>query len=410
VQDKWQVTPTLTLNYGVRWDAQFMPETVDPATTAYAAFLADARFPSDGTIPNQWKQFQPRVGAAWDVRGDGRSVARASAGIFYARQNMLSQVGSVTTNGIQQKSDYRNTAFTAFADMPPWPNLLAPSAVPPGTFPLFTGIRVFDRDYQNPRIYSINFAFEQEVAPDWAFYTDVTWTKGVHLTRFLNYNVHGTGVAAVQPPTRDTTTYTGANPFEPELGDVFVTNSSGEGQYQGVTFGVRKRLSRKYQLEANYVISKDEDDDSNERDPFTDRSFNFYDLGRDYGPSDRDIRHKFNFFSYVEAPGRVIVNVRIQARTAQPITSSPRVLDGNDRGRNWDRKDNAYFSLDWRLQRPFRFGRSYEIIPIVEMFNTFNNANNVNPLSTPALFNFDGFLRQGVGDPRQMQIAVRFLF
>jgi hypothetical protein len=32
------------------------------------------------------------------------------------------------------------------------------------------------------------------------------------------------------------------------------------------------------------------------------------------------------------------------------------------------------------------------------MFNTFNNANNVNPLSTPALFNFDGFLRQGVGD------------
>ena len=46
----------------------------------------------------------------------------------------------------------------------------------------------------------------------------------------------------------------------------------------------------------------------------------------------------------------------------------------------------------------------------VEMFNTFNNANNVNPLTTVALFNFDGFLRQGVGDPRQMQIAVKFVF
>ncbi len=410
VQDKWLVTPTLTLNYGIRWDAQFMPATVDPATTAFAFLLNDARFPSDGTIPSQWKQFQPRVGAAWDARGDGTSVVRASAGVYYARQNMLSQVGSVTTNGIQQKSDFRNTAFTAFADMPTWPNLLAPSAVPPGTFPAFTGIRVFDRDYRNPRIYSANVAFEQQVAPDWAVYADFTWTKGVHLTRFLNYNVHGTGVAAAQPPTRDTTTYTGANPFEPELGDVFVTNSSGKGLYKGATFGVRKRLSQKYQLEANYVLSKDEDDDSNERDPFTDRSFNFYDLGQDYGPSDRDIRHKFNFFSYAEVPGGVVVNVRIQARTAQPITSSPRVLDGDDRGRNWDRKDNAYFSLDWRLQRPFRFGRSYEIIPIVEMFNTFNNANNVNPLSTPALFNFDGFLRQGVGDPRQMQIAIRFLF
>ena len=46
--------------------------------------------------------------------------------------------------------------FVGFADMPVWPNLLAPSAVPPGTFPLFTGVRVFDRDYQNPQIISIN--------------------------------------------------------------------------------------------------------------------------------------------------------------------------------------------------------------------------------------------------------------
>ena len=44
------------------------------------------------------------------------------------------------------------------------------------------------------------------------------------------------------------------------------------------------------------------------------------------------------------------------------------------------------------------------------MFNTFNNDNNINPLSTPALFDFNGFLRVGVGDPRQVQLAVKFLF
>jgi Carboxypeptidase regulatory-like domain len=410
IQDKWQVTPRVTLNYGLRWDAQLMPSTVDPKTTAYAQFLSDPRFPSDGTIPDQWKEFQPRVGLAWDLKGNGKSVIRASGGIFYARQNMLSQVGSVTTNGIQQKTDYRDTSFTSFADMPVWPNLLAPSAVPPGTFPLFTGVRVFDRNYKNPRIYSFNVAYEQEVAPDWAVYFDFTYAKGKDLTRFLNINVHGSGVAAVQPPTRDTTTYTGDNPFNPQLGDVFVTNSLGKGLYRGATFGVRKRFSQKYQLEANYVLSKDEDDDSNERDPFTDRSFNFYDLSLDYGPSDRDIRHKFNFFTYAQLPSQFLLNIRVQGRTAQPITTSPRVLDGVDRGRNWDRKDNAYFSLDWRLQRPFRFSGRYELIPLIEMFNTFNNANNVNPLSTPALFNFDGFLRQGVGDPRQLQFAVKFVF
>ncbi len=410
IQDRWQMRNGLTLDYGLRWDAQLMPETVDPKTTAYAALLNDPRFPSDGTIPDQWKQFQPRLGFVWDVGEKGTTVVRGSAGLFYARQNMLSQVGSVTTNGIQQKSDFRNSGFVSFADMPVWPNLLAPSASPAGTFPLFTGVRVFDRDYKNPEIISLNAGFERQLAPSLAMYADFTYAKGRHLTRFLNYNAHGTGVAANQPPTRDATIYTGGNPFEPQLGDVFVTNSRGRSSYRGFTVGLRKRYSQRYQFEANYVLSKDEDDDSNERDPFTDRSFNFYDLSLDYGPSDRDIRHKFNFFTYAQLPQQLLVNVRIQARTAQPITTSPRVLNGDDRGRNWDRKDNEYFSLDWRVQRAFKLGGDYQIIPSIEMFNTLNNANNVNPLSTPALFNFDGFLRQGVGDPRQLQLAVKFTF
>ncbi|HET7698256.1 MAG TPA: carboxypeptidase regulatory-like domain-containing protein [Vicinamibacterales bacterium] len=410
IQDKWQAGGGVTIDYGLRWDAQLMPDTVDPSTTAYAHLLNDPRFPSNGTIPDQWKQFQPRAGFAWDVNQDGRTLLRASAGVYYARQNMLSQVGSVTTNGIQQKSDFRDSSFTAFADMPVWPNLLAPSAVPAGTFPLFTGVRVFDRNYRNPRIYNFSSGFERELAPSVAAYLDFTVAKGVNLTRFLNYNAHGTAPAASQPATRDATTYTGGNPFEPRLSDVFVTTSRGRGLYRGLTAGIRKRFSQRYQLEANYVLAKDEDDDSNERDPFTDRSFNFYDLSLDYGPSDRDIRHKFNFFAYAELPRHLLVNIRMQGRTAQPITSSPRVLNNTDRGRNWDRKDNEYFSLDWRLQRPFRAGASVRIIPSLEMFNTFNNANNVNPLSTPALFNFDGFLRQGVGDPRQVQLAVKVTF
>jgi hypothetical protein len=116
-----------------------------------------------------------------------------------------------------------------------------------------------------------------------------------------------------------------------------------------------------------------------------------------------------NFFTNAELAWKLLVNARIQGRTAQPITTSPRVLNGDDRGRNWDRKDNDFFSFDWRLQRPFPVG-GVEIIPSIEMFNTFNNANNINPLSTAGLFNFDGFLRQGVGDPRQVQLAVRMTF
>jgi outer membrane receptor protein involved in Fe transport len=409
VQDKWQPTPNLTLNLGLRWDAQYMPETIDPRTTAYAFALGDPSFPSDGDIPDQGFQLQPRFGFAWDVKGDARSVLRGSAGIYYARQNMLSQVGSVTTNGVQQQTIFRQSfPFATFADMPVWPNVLTPAPVAPGEFPLFSGVRVFDRDYENPRTYTVNLAYEQELAADWAAYIDLTAAWGRNLTRFLNYNVANPVCCDAGAGTGNKYAYLGS-PFGPQLGEVMVATSLGESFYRGATIGVRKRFSRGYQIEANYVLSKDEDDDSNERDPFTDRSFNFFDHELDYGLSDRDIRHKFNFYGYGEFWG-FRGNARIQARSAQPITPNPRSLNGVDRGRNTLRKDNAFFSFDWRLMRPFRVGKDAELIPMIEMFNTFNNENNINTVSTPALFNFDGFLRLGIGDPRQLQLAIKLVF
>jgi Carboxypeptidase regulatory-like domain/TonB-dependent Receptor Plug Domain len=409
VQDSWQMRPNVTLNYGLRWDAQTMPETVDPATTAYGPFLNDPSFPSDGTIPSQWAMWQPRLGLAWDVQGDGRSLLRASWGVYYARQNMLSQVQSVTTNGIQQQTIFLNTAIiSSGVPGPVWPNVTSPAPLPEGQFPLFAGVRVFHRDYENPRISAYNVAYEQEVATGWAAYVDFIWNEGNNLTRFLDYNRTAPVCCDAGPNTGNKFTY--SRLWAPQLDEVMVTNSRGESRYRGLTLGVRKRLSSGFQLEGNYVLAKDEDHDSNERDPFTDRSFDFFDLEKDWGPADRDIRHKLNFFGYFTIPHGFWANVRMQYRGPQPITANPRMLNGTDRGRNGERKDNEFFTLDWRLARPFRFGLRYELTPILEMFNTFNNANNINPLSTPALFNFDGFLRTGVGDPRQVQLAVKFVF
>ncbi|HET8648350.1 MAG TPA: TonB-dependent receptor [Vicinamibacteria bacterium] len=395
VQDTWKPDAKWTVNYGLRWDAQFMPETVDPASTAYAQFIGDPRFPSDGTIPDQLKQIQPRLGVAWDVGGDGRSVVRASAGLFYARQNMLSQVGSVTANGLQQQTVVRGL-FTGLVPgvlpMPVWPNILPVDPVPAGQFPLFTGVRVFDKDYQNPRIIQANLAYERELARDWSGYVDLTWAQGRHLTRFINVNRGDRGA-----------------PFSPALGDVFVASSIGKSEYLGGTVGLRKRFSRGFQMEANYVLASDKDDDSNERDPFTDRSFDPFDFSKDYGYSDRDIRHKLNLYGYGEFAG-FRGNVRVQARSAQPITPDPRVVNGVDLGRNTARKDNKFFSLDWRLSRPFKLGQRAELIPTIEMFNTLNNTNNINTVSTPPLLDFSGFLRLGVGDPRQVQLSAKLTF
>jgi hypothetical protein len=389
VQDKWQVRPNFTLSYGLRWEAQIFPKpVVPPSQTAYASLLSNPRFPSDGTLHSPKKEFQPRLGFAWDLSKTCKSVLRASAGIYYGRQNMLSQVGSITDNGVQQfgifcNSSFAFTCFGAATGPPTWPGI---QTVPPsGGIPFGASVRVFSKDYANPRIYTLNAQFEQQIASDLSLYFDFTHSKGVHLTRFLNYARTG---------------------LFPTLGDVFVTSAVGKSLYNGFTVGMRKRLSKRYQFEWNYTLAKDKDDDSNERDPFTDRSFDINNLQLDYALSDRDIRHKFNFFSFVEMPAGFEGTFRLQARGAQPITPAVRTATN----RNTLRKDNKYFSFDWRLQRPIKFGERFALIPIIEMFNTFNNKNNINPLSTPGLFNFDGFLRTGVGDPRQLQLAVKFTF
>jgi outer membrane receptor for ferrienterochelin and colicin len=403
-QDKWQIWPNFTLNYGLRWEAQIFPKPiVNPQDTAYGIFLSDPRFPSDGTLPSDKKMFQPRLGFAWDIASNGKSVLRASYGIYNARQNMLSQVGSITTNGVQQQTLFANTdnIRQGFTAAPVWPGLLTPAASSctgsRGTnpFPCFSGVRVFDRDYENPDIYTANFAFEQEIAPDWALYFDFTYSRGIHLTRFLNFGRKGF--------------------VQPYLDETMVTTSIGRSKYSGFTAGIRKRFSRKFQLEANYVLSRDKDDDSNERDPFTDRSFDVNNPGLDYALSDRDIRNKFNFFAHFELPWKFEFTPRVQARTGQPATPATRTATN----RNTLRKDNKYFSFDWRLSRVFNLTETVELIPQIEMFNTFNNDNFINSLSgagnqnsvtAPSLFNFDGFLRQGIGDPRQLQLSIRLKF
>jgi hypothetical protein len=453
-QDQWQVTPNFTLNYGLRWEAQIFPDPViPPANTAYGVNLTNPAFPSNGTLPNQKEMFQPRIGFAWNLFGNGKSVLRASWGIYNGRQNMLTQVGAITTNGVQQQEIVALTGFNSAGGNPPtYPNTVPIPTLAPGSFPFQAGVTVFSKDYANPRIYTTNVAFEQELARDWSGYLDVTISKGVHLTRFINPNVSpdtsamalahchaafpfSSAVAVIPPGVcigsgSDAAAYTGPAPFG-NLGTITDTVSSAKSLYRGATIGIRKRFSQRFQMEANYTISEDLDDDSNERDPFTFRYGNLFALSREYSFSDRDERHKFNFWTYGNLPAGFNGDVRMQAHSPQPVTdntlgtgtgapcsvnnSGSRFVAGPggtviDCGRNHLSKGNGYFSFDWRLARPFKFGDRFALIPQIEMFNTFNNANNVHSSAAPVLFNFDGFLREGVGDPREAQLSLRFTF
>jgi Carboxypeptidase regulatory-like domain len=100
-QDAWRVTPKLTVNYGLRAEQQYNPDP-DISNTDLVNLVRNAQFPRNGNkgfdpsqIPDSGWQFGPRLGFAYDPAGDGKTVVRGFAGVYYARTPLLLLADSI---------------------------------------------------------------------------------------------------------------------------------------------------------------------------------------------------------------------------------------------------------------------------------------------------------------------------
>ncbi len=420
VQDIWQPLPNLTIQAGLRWEAQIEPDPITPASQVFfAGFIGKTvngqTFPSDGNIPSDKKMWQPRVGVSFDPWNDGKTVFRGNFGLFYARIPGLVLASTRSTNGsIGQEIDRGviagNTPAPAFTELIPTAGLGTPDH--PGVF-------VTDRDFQNPRTAAASGSIEREVIPGLAMLFKYNYAKTTHLTRFVNRNA-----AELGAPWSTGLGADGKN----GLGNLTTVESTAQSKYWGWTFGVTKRFSDRVGFQANYTYSKDKSDDDNERDPFTLRYAKIHEdpsdpnaeFSKEWSYSDRDQRHRLNAYLLWLAPGEVALNFRYSYRSAQPLdvtaagvpTVSPQDRinpDGTITRRNLGRKGNQFSSLDLRISRLFDVA-GLTIEPSVEAFNLFNAKNTKKPAVTNLVFNFDGTVQEGSGDPRQFQVGVRVSF
>jgi Carboxypeptidase regulatory-like domain/TonB-dependent Receptor Plug Domain len=440
LQDSWQATPNLNVQYGLRWDAQRQPDPItDPDEVFYAPFIGQTvggvEFPSDGNIPSDTTMIQPRFGLSFNPGGDGRKVLRANAGLFYGRVPGLTLASSRSTNGSRGQTIFRSNAVNFDGCLPVYPNLLEARCI--GT-PDHPDVFVFDEDFENPRTLSAALSWEQEVISDYAVLVKYNYAKGEHITRFTNgndpllWNGAPAGCTFACGPFSNGLGAGGTN----GIGVLTVVSSTAKSLYQGITLGVTKRPSNNVQFQAFYTYSKDESDDDNERDPFSFRYAKITDLDAEYGYSDRDQRHRVNSWLLWNAPLGVDVNLRYSYRSAQPKSLSCVVSeqfcgvdafgnsrfnadaaapadrinpDGSVTQRNLGRKDNEYSSLDFRVSKQFAVG-GVTLEPALDVFNVFNSANFRRPEVTSLVFNFDGTVQSGAGDPRQVQAGIRVLW
>ncbi len=182
---------------------------------------------------------------------------------------------------------------------------------------------------------------------------------------------------------------------------------------------------RPLRRQVTYTYSKDKSDDDNERDPFTLRYAKIFEdpsdptaeFTQEYGYSDRDQRHRVQGWFLWRMPLDIDFNASYRYLSAQPqsltatgaVANSPQDRinpDGTVVQRNTGRKDNALSIFDLRISRVFFFGQ-LQVEPSMDVFNLFNANNFLIPQTTNLVFNFDGTVRSGAGEPRRFQFGVR---
>ncbi len=215
-QDSWKVTPRLQLNYGVRWEmfapwadrvnkqtafspalyaagvgtSQFALATKagTPGLPAGIVLSGDKGFPSQG-LNNQYRQFMPRLGFAYDMFGDGKMSVRGGFGIFY--QDRMQAWMNLT-----QSSFVPNTISVALTN--PGMYNPTPGTNPGGPFsnPYCTGCAV--GAYANPFPFTKPFKASQvfpnafqlgEYDPSGNFRVPVTYDYNLTVERQLTPNL-----------------------------------------------------------------------------------------------------------------------------------------------------------------------------------------------------------------------------
>lgn len=198
-QDDWKVKPNLTLNLGIRWDANIgnLPAQDKNRTILllqqinhpYANALTADRDKLTKTTPS-WTEFQPRIGFAWDPWGQNKTVIRGGYGIFYDQifQNLSLFSATQSEPQIFQTAinltgpDLTNFRY-GFSALPPLPPNFDFGVLTAGAVG-----RINDPDATEPYVQKFSLGFQHELTPEMSISSDFVHTLGLHEARFININ------------------------------------------------------------------------------------------------------------------------------------------------------------------------------------------------------------------------------
>ena len=319
IQDDWRIKPNLTFSYGLRYETQ---------TNAHSKY-----------------DFAPRLAVAWSPGAANsarppKMVIRVGTGFFYNRFNENSTLQTRRFNGVKQIQ----TSVVEPFDLNQAPSLLeqqrpavaaiysllnqwSPTAVPSVAGLPATQETVWqvDPNLQVPTVWVLGTQVERQLPRNITMFIGFFNLRIAHVIRARDVN-------APLPFTISKLTPNGIRP-DPTKGDINRYEASGLFNQRQFFIGFNSRLSRMFQLNANYSLAKTTNDTDGQGGALF--PMNSYDTSGEFGRSSFDIRHRFTIFGTINLPWwKVVLNPFIVANSGPPFN----ITTGEDR--NLDRQFN----------------------------------------------------------------------
>lgn len=410
LQDKWRATNKLTLNAGIRWDWETWPS---------------------GVLDTPWKNFDPRVGAAYVLGTKHNFVVRAGFGLFHGMlPSPLLDCQRPSCGGVLGKypgHDHENSlnaatrlfafasgpGITAFAlnqlltngtypDAVPFTNVCFPGETTLSQCGFFGDATIVRFDQQSKTPYGIQSSIALEFTPlkDTTVSISGLHVRGVHLGSF--YNVNQPSPSGTQM-LHDSAGRTGVkncyfaspgctgNPgvADPRWAVYFEATSRWDSQYDGLLVNVNRRLTHNFSYGLSYTYAKSIDDGPNPS--FVLIPQDSRNLRGERADSSDDVRNRLVLNGTVTTPKSwnpfardflfgLIATIQSPQRFTKfaGFDANGDVFGNNDRvgiePRNTYIGDN-FRSVDLRIARAITFKEKRNLELVAEAFNLFNTTN-----------------------------------